>query len=537
MSEITENLAATDATVENQNVIRLQRNLSLVNVVALTLAGCLAMAELLPLGIGIGLWPSADLGGVLAIAMGFNLLLVFLYSLIGSAVPRSGADYIFTSRVLPAPLAFAGSFALLVAVIAAVGALAVLVAQAVLTPFILYTAAMLNNTSLASYGYAIMQPQGAITAGTVIVFLAFLFSIFPPKIHSRILWVCLALGLAGWLAVIIQLITADPANFPAQWNLVMGQDSYAGQIAAARALSLIFSGAPGALFLAGIPLGYLIFFGARLPVLNSNEVKGKPFNIHFSGGMAAVLTCGGLALVTILLVNRAIPVDWLAAESHLFLYNNQLETPALPWLPFYAVLLRPIYALFVISTLGIIATWIAALQAFLRSFGRLVSAWADDHMMPDFVRTVNARYQTPIFAVLFVSILAEIGVSLAASYGVMKTLNATMFALVCLQIFPALAAISFPLVRRRWNKNGANQVKIGQTILLGISGLLSLIYLGWLIMMAFVYPAEGSPIGILDILVLGGGLVFGLIWFSWRAVMLRREGISVLKPYSSVPED
>ncbi|HWQ04659.1 MAG TPA: amino acid permease [Longilinea sp.] len=537
MSEITKNPAMSDAPIENQAVIRLQRNLSQLNIAALAVAGCLAMAELLPLGIGIGLWPSADLGQGLAIAIGFNLLLVLLYALIGTVVPRSGADYIFTSRVLPAPLAFAGSFALLIAVVVAIGALAVLVAQAALTPFILYTASLLNNTSLASYGHAIMQPQGAITTGTVLVLIAFLFSILPPKIHSRILWVCLALGLVGWLAVFIQLATADPANFPAQWNLVMGEDSFAGQVTAARALSLIFGGTPGALFLAGIPLGFLVFSGARSPVLTSGEVKGKPFNVQFIGGLLAILGCGGLALVSVFLVNRALPLDWLAAESHLFLYNNQLETPALPWLPFYAVLLRPIYALFVLSTLGIIAALIAALQGFLRSFGRLVSAWADDHMMPDFVRSVHARFQAPLFAILFVSVLAEIGVSVAASYGVMKTVNATVFALVFLQVFPALAAVFFPLVRRRWNKNGVTPVKVGQTILLGISGLLSLVYLGWMIMMTFVYPAEGSPIGMIDILVLGSGLVFGLIWFTWRAVALRREGISIFKFYRSIPEE
>jgi amino acid transporter len=537
MSDITEHPAANEVPVENQTTIRLQRNLSQWNIAALAVAGCLAMAELLPLGIGIGLWPSADMGVVLAIAIGFNLLLVLLYALIGTVVPRSGADYIFTSRVLPAPLAFAGNFAFLIAVLVAVGALAVLVAQAVLTPFILYTSAMLNNTSLASYGHALLQPQGAITTGTVVVFLAFLFSILPPKIHSRILWACLALGLIGWLAIFIQLVTADPANFAAQWNLVMGEDSFAGQVAAARSLSLIFSGTPGALFLAGIPLGFLVFFGARLPVLISGEVNGKPFKPQLIGSLTAVFACGGLALVTVLLVNRLLPADWLAAESHLFLYNNQLETPALPWLPFYAVLLRPIYALFVLSTLGTLAALIATVQGFLRALGRLVSAWADDHLMPDFVKLVHAGYQAPLFAILVVSILAEVGVSLAASYGVMKTVNATLFALVCLQVFPALAAVFFPLARQRWNKKGMNPVKIGQTILLGICGLLSLIYLGWMVMMVFVYPAEGSPIGILDILVLAGGLFIGLIWFTWRAVLLHREGKSVFTPFSSVPEE
>ncbi|TLN10108.1 hypothetical protein FDZ74_11020, partial [bacterium] len=229
-----------------------------------------------------------------------------------------------------------------------------------------------------------------------------------------------------------------------------------------------------------------------------------------------MLVCAGLAYGSILLVSRAIPLDWLAAESHLFLYNNQLETPSLPWLPFYAALLRPIYPLYVLSTLGILAALLAALQGFLRSIGRVLAAWADDHLLTELVGYLQPGSQTPLFAILAVAMLAEIGVSLAANVGVMKTLNSAMFALICLQLLPALALILYPLMRRRWTRAASSRGQKGFAVLFILSGLLVLAYVGWVVVTTFIYPATGSAISWIELAVLGGGLVIGVAWYFWR---------------------
>ncbi len=537
MSDIAQTPVAVNAPVETHSRSRLQRTLTTRGVTRLALAGCLVLAELLPVGIGYGLWPSVDMGRVLALATGLNLVLVLMYALIGAITPRSGADYVFTSRVLPAPLAFAGSLSLVVAVVVVVGALAVLVAQSTLAPFILYTGTLLENATLASYATIFAEPQGAIITGTVMIVLAFLISVASPKANGRFLLVSVILALAGWGAILFQLLTADAATFSYRWNLVVGEGSYAGQISAARALSLMFSDPPGVLILAGIPLGVLVFLGARLPLLNSGEIKGSTGKAQLLGGGLAVLICAVLAYGSILLVGRAIPLDWLAAESHLFLYNNQLETPALPWLPFYAMLLRPIYPLYVLSTLGILAAFLAALQGFLRSVGRVLAAWSDDHLLTELVGYLQPGSQTPLFAILAVAMLAEIGVSLAANVGVMKTLNSATFALVCLQVLPALALILYPLMRRRWARAASPRGQKGFAVLFILSGLLVLVYVGWVVVTTFFYPATGSAISWVELAVLGGGLVFGVVWYFYRMITMRRRGIDLARRFTIFPEE
>lgn len=536
MSQSAEAPAEINQPVESQANVGFQRQMSTRSITALALAGCLGAAELLPVGIGIGLWPSADLGRALAFATGFNIILVLLYASIGAILPRSGADYVFTSRVLPAPLAFAGSFSLLIMAAIIVGALAVLISQAVLSPFLYYTALIAKDADLASIASTFAHPQGAIIIGTIVVLLAFLLSILSPKANSRFMWICILLALAGWGAIFFQLATADPTGFTMQWDRVIGEGSYIEQIPTARSLSLVFSDAPGGLILAGIPLGFLIFYGARLSISSSNEVQGAVGRSQFIGGLLAVLVCGALAAGSTLLVARSIPPDWLAAESHLFLYDQLLEIPALPWLPLYATLLRPIYPLFVISTLGILAALIAGLQVFLRSFGRVIAVWADDFMMPDLAGYIHPVSQTPLIGILLVAILAEIGVSFVATLGVMQTLYAALFTLLCLQIIPALAAILYPLAQRRWAKSSLPESRQGNPRLLTICGLLTLIYTGWMIAIVYIYPAAGNSIGILDWALLAGSLAVGLVWFLWRARLLRRrQGIDAGQLFRKLP--
>lgn len=537
MAQVVENPAPTSTSGEVQIGVSLTRHMVTRNSTALALAGCLGLVELLPVGIGLGLWPSVDLAQTLAIATGINLVLVLFYALIGAVVPRAGSDYVFASRVIPAPFAFAGNFAMTIAVALIVGALAVLASQAVLTPFLLYSATEFQNSSLATFALTLSQPQGAIITATVLVVLAFFVSISSPAANSRYLFILLVLALAGWAAILFQLITANPANFAGRWDAVLGEGSYASQINSARALSLMFSDPPSIVLLAGIPLGFLIFLGARLPSAQAGEIKGSVARSQLWSGWLAVLICSVLTVGSYMLLSKSISTDWLAAESHLFLYNNSLETPAMPWLPFYAALLQPVYPFFVLSTVGILAGLIAALQAFLRAFSRITFAWAKDNLLIDLGAYVHANTRSPLIATLIFTILVQIGVAVAASLGVMRTLNSSMFALVCLQVIPALAAIFYPLARRRWVKAGYEGNQKISAALVVISGLLVLGILAWMIAVSFIYPAQGSAIGMIDLIVLGSGFVLGLILFYWRAIDQRRQGVNLFTRYKNIPEE
>ncbi len=526
-----------EVRVENPLFLRLHRYLKIGNTSALALAGCLGLAELLPLGIGNGFWPSADIEFILAYAIGFNLVVVLLYALISAAAPYSGADYVFTSRALNAPVAFAAKFSSQIILAGVLGALAVLVAQAILTPFLYYASWFFQNPDLMDMAASIAQPQGATIVGAIVLVLVFFTSTLSPKANSRFLQVCTLFMVLGWSVIFFQLFTGDPGNFAINWDLITGEGSYAEQISKARALSLWFGDSPDWLVLAGIPLGFLVFLGARLPSEVSGEVKGSAAKNQWLGGWFAVFVAGGLALGAAVWIKRILPAYWLAAESQLFLYNNQLNTPAMPWLPFYAALLRPNFLLFTISSLGALAGLIAALHAFLRSFGRVWLAWTTDHLLPELTGYIHPTSQAPVITTLFMAVLAQIGVTLAANFGAMHVFGAAMFGLICLQVFPALAAVIYPFARRKWAKAGAANVHPVNTALLVISGGLVLAYLGLMIWTLSTYPSGGYRIGGWDSLVLVLIFGLGLAWFAWGSYQARRQGIDLAQKFRDFPEE
>jgi amino acid transporter len=209
----------------------------------------------------------------------------------------------------------------------------------------------------------------------------------------------------------------------------------------------------------------------------------------------------------------------------------------LPWLPFYAALLQPNYLLFCLSTAGILAGLVAALQTMIRAFGRMVYALAKDGFLVDLARYVHAGNRNPLVAHLIFTIVAQVGVSLAANLGVVKILHSTLFAMVCTQLFPALAAVFHPLAKRGWNQRGESSGGKVNSALLVFFGFLAVVIFGWTIAVSLLYPAQGAAIGTTDFIVLGIGFVIGLVLYFWQAILSRRRGMDLLKPYPHFPDD
>jgi hypothetical protein len=100
-----------------------------------------------------------------------------------------------------------------------------------------------------------------------------------------------------------------------------------------------------------------------------------------------------------------------------------------------------------------------------------------------------------------------------------------------------LAAVFHPLAKREWVKCGESGAGKVNSPLLVLFGLLTVAILGWTIAGSMLYPAQGTPIGTMDFLVLGIGFVIGLTLYFWQVILSRRRGSNPLKPYPRFPED
>jgi amino acid transporter len=231
-----------------------------------------------------------------------------------------------------------------------------------------------------------------------------------------------------------------------------------------------------------------------------------------------------------------VPLEWLAAES--YLSQSDYEGLTMPWIIFYAAILKPSVPLLFIVLLGWVYTLINLAQTYFFYCSRIIFAWSFDRLIPEKVCYIHPKLRSPIIAIAIITIIAEIGVIDSALGGVMGAqLNFVFFA-VCTQLVPVTAITLFPFLKPDLFENSSAFVrrKIGKVPVITIVGAITLVYLIWMIIASFLFPAVGGRIGAGTLGTLAAFVISGLIvFYIARAYRLNKEGIDINWTFQSIP--
>lgn len=488
-----------------------------VNAISLSAAGQLPFASV------AGLWPGGNLTLILLLAVVLSLFHAYTYAVIGSAAPRSGADYFIASRVLSAPLAFASSWTLVIFSGLVAGSLIAGIPQHTL-PMIFRTLSLITNErQLMVLADTVAAPENVVLIGTVCVVLVFMTLILSQRAIVRFLQVGLVLGLLAWGIIYFQLLSVPINIFPSAWNTYMGSGDYLDRIIQARALGMDYAFDRNGTTLAGLILGFWIFYGYFIPTYFAGEVKNPGKNLLL-GSLASLLLAGGIFVGAVYLLNRLVPSEWLAAESFLYL-NPAYKGISMPWITFYAAVLRPNLALIIIVSIAWVFTLFNLAQTYFFYMSRIVLAWADDGLMPEVVSYVHPVMRSPLMPVLFAAIIAELGVVDASLNGVLSAQINFVFFVVLTQLVPVAAITLLPFLKRDWFESASPLVrlKLGPIPVITLVGLLTLVYLVWLAVAYIIYPVLG---GVQTGTLMTFSLLFisGIAWFFGRKAYLKSLG-------------
>jgi amino acid transporter len=256
-----------------------------------------------------------------------------------------------------------------------------------------------------------------------------------------------------------------------------------------------------------------------------------------TGSWASLIVTWAIFVVGALMLQRLVPLEWIAAESYLS-NVGYAESPTMPWITFYAAILRPSFILILIVAFAWIYTLINLAQTYFFYCSRILFAWSFDRIIPEAICYVHPKLRSPIFAILIITIIGEIGVIDAATGGVMGAqLNFVFFA-VCTMLIPVLSMTLFPYLKPDLYQSASAMVrrKIGNIPLVTIVGAITLAYLLWMIIAAFLFPAVGGRIGSGTLITLAIFFLSGIaVFYIARAYRLRKEGIDINWTFSSVP--
>jgi amino acid transporter len=214
----------------------------------------------------------------------------------------------------------------------------------------------------------------------------------------------------------------------------------------------------------------------------------------------------------------------------------------MPWITFYAAILKPNFILLWIVAFAWVFTLINLAQTYFFYCSRIVFAWSFDRIIPEGVCYIHPKLRSPIVAILIITIIAFVGVLDASGVfwpgSVMGAqLNFVFFA-VCTQLVPVLAVTLFPYLKTDLFENASAFVrrKFLGIPLITIVGGITMLYLLWMIIASFLYPAVGGRIGSGTLGTLAGFVISGIIvFYVARWYRLKKEGIDINWTFKSIP--
>ncbi|RLE63510.1 MAG: hypothetical protein DRJ38_07410 [Thermoprotei archaeon] len=491
------------------------------------------------------LWPGSDLIAVLTVSMLLCLLHATTYAQIGSIYPRSGSDYVLGSRLIHPAIQFAASFSFVIFTFLTAGSLIAWIPSSVLPSFYWSWGVIFNDPGALAVAEWVKTPEGVFLIGLLFVFITWLTTILPTKHVVNILNAGFFLGTIAWILIYIALLACPgPDAFARTWDKFMGAGNFEKVIPTAEANGLEWSTAPWWLMaLAGTIMGFWIYYGYYIPSFFAGELKEAPKTLIISGWGSLIYTWLIFTLGAALMYPRLFSLKWLAAEGYIF-YNCPDALPSLPFSTFFGSILWYDYVSKETAPLaiGFIAfAWIYTLinlaQTYFFYGSRILFAMAFDRALPNWIAYVHSKLRSPIVSVTLAAIGAAIGVYLSVYTVIFVQFNFVLYACV-VQLLPVTAAILYPFVRKEEFERAPSIVrfKIGPIPGITLIGIGTLLYLLWMIISQYLFPAVGGAIGLHTVAWFASFFVGGLIiFYVMRWYRLKTEGIDILWAYKEIP--
>ena len=467
----------------------------------------LPYSGLLPFTVIASAWPGANLAVALAAALILALAHAYTFGVLG-ATGRAGVPG--EARGFSAALRFASNWTLGIFLALGSGVVIGTFFTEVLPLFARGLAALFGERALLNQIAAVNTQEGLVLYGSFGVLLVFGLLFLSPRSAVRVMLGGLALTLAAWLVVCVQLATGTPQAFHAAWDSMMGSGAFMAVLDEAGKNGIQYTGGLPAALGAGSAAGLLILSGYFLPAYFAGEVR-SPVRYLTRVGAFAALTGGGLLLVGAALAQQSIPLEWLAAQGVLG-QSAQFQGLTLPWLPFYAAVLNPNPLLYWGVGVGWLAGLLCLALALAYAASRIVLGWAEGGFLPQGAKFVHPELRSPLIAVLLVCMLVEAGLVISA-LGVEARWWLPL-AIAGSQIVPVLGLVRLPFRKSALQGQAGTLAarKIGRVPLLTVTAGVSLAHMVATVVFLLLTPAFSEPArwGGIALLVVFG---LGVIWY------------------------
>jgi amino acid transporter len=470
----------------------------------------------------------------------FVLPTSLVYAMFAAAMPRSGGEYVYASRAISPLFGFAASWNYTIWCFFYIGVPAAFLGKYGISALFRPLGVYFNAPSLIDLGNWFSTPIGTALTGTVLIALFAWVFVYGVNTYMKIQNYCFLIASIGLVAILIVLFQHTPADSIPAFNhyaqtFTHSPNTY-GAIVKNLGANAVSGGAyswHGTLVSMTWPftvLGFSIasaYIGGEIKGATSAQILGMPGSLLYSAFWLLLLSWATL---------HAFGFD--------FLGNLGAVTPGnvnLAFTPVFSELATILTGhLWLILLIGIsFALWTYAwLPIYILTATRNLLAWALDGLLPKRFADVNEATHSPLFAIVFSSLLGVVFLWIYAYNATFATITG-FFGQVCgTFVLTSIAAIAFPYTQKDIFKASPVAWRIGGVPVLSILGALSLI--GMLVIAwAFVNdPQSGISLSQpfmleVNIAVFVTGFIFYLLVRTIRA----RQGMDISLAFKEIPPE
>lgn len=502
----------------------------------------------------LALIPAFYPGGNVQLAFLICLIVVLptsmVFAMFSAAMPRSGGDYVYVSRVLGPALGMMSNWNQTVWWVLYGGVPSAFFAYYGLTPLFRTLGVLTGSQGMIDFGDRLSTPTGAFIAGTLLILALVAIFALGLNTYFRVQNVLFVVAMIGALLTIVVLLFEGRESFVSGFNATfadtVGPDAYQNVLTAAREGGFVT--APFSLYWTLIPMTwiYLELVFNQSSAYIGGEVKRPGWVQLWSMPFAAVVSVA-IAMLTVWVLDKTAGLEWLGAASWDF--GATLGFSTAPTYTEVAAYATGNTILALILSIGFIFWSYTWLPGQITNASRNLLAYGIDGVGPSWLGRVNERTHTPINAL----IVMGLG-SIAALWlytrpdSPFKTLVG-IFGFILSFGVTSIAAISMPYRLKdvfeaspvRWRFGGVPVMTI-----MGALSLASCAFMAWAYLKDPLSGLSATPkheggglflesrsfnMFLLNIGIFVSGLV---IYFVARAIR-RRDGVDLDSTFKEIP--
>jgi basic amino acid/polyamine antiporter, APA family len=480
------------------------------------------------------------------IAMVLMVPVFALYAGLGSAMPRTGGDYLYQSRALHPIIGFSFTFAWEVfmwVTFTTTGGL--VVANLGLQPLFYNLGLSWDSKGLIDAANWVGGVDGVLVTTLVISVLAFFVCVmglgFYRKIQRTIIVPAIVISNIVLIILLLQSHDSFVNKFNAFHQKALGEADFYGKVQAAMSKSGFenpgFSLKHTLLFLSITGITWYVVFAAQglLGEAKRADNFGRLFKVFMIGGLYVGLVAW---IAPVFLFQQMVGDNFMNGYAAVQ-GTGDIVSPAGGTIPSVAFMMTSSPIVSILLAVGFVAVGFYFAVCVFLNMTRVMTAMGMDRTLPSWFAKVSERFHAPVNAAIFYLLLA-IGLNLLFRYNAdvrtVLTLGGAFTGTGIIAITGLAGVLFAKRAKAVYDVAPVAKYKILGIPLIAVAGGVTFLAAGAVTVANLFVPELGFTTGSARLWVLLTVLI-AMIWYVGNRLYLRRKGVDIDLAFKQVPPE